>query len=196
MSIQDSRLDAGARVPTRGKSGRIFDRIDSWLKVPASRADSGSILSLDVQSLNLFRIIFGIYLAAEFFVETYPWYGDLYGPAGILPLPTLFTHATYPALQVTFPLLSVFDALRISSLVPALYAVALFGFVIGFRTRWSNAIVFVLHTYLYWRNSFIRSGADDLAHFLLLWCLFLPMNRCWSFDSALDPQLSDRPYPA
>jgi Vitamin K-dependent gamma-carboxylase len=49
---------------------------------------------------------------------------------------------------------------------------------------------------LYWRNPYLKSGAEDLAHLLLLWCVFLPMNRYWSVDSALDPQSPDRPYPA
>ena len=64
------------------------------------------------------------------------------------------------------------------------------------RTRLANALLFVLTTYLYWRNPFVLSGAEDLAHFSLLWSLFLPMNRYWSVDSALDPQPPGRSYPA
>ena len=153
-------------------------------------------MALDVQALSLFRIVFAVFLAAQFFIETYPWYTDLYGSTGILPPATLATHAGYPALRTALPALAIFDALRISNLLPVLYGLALIAFAAGFRTLLANIILFVLNTYLYWANTFVRSGADDLAHLLLLWSLFLPMSRHWSVDSALDPQPPDRSYPA
>ena len=53
----------------------------------------------------------------------------------------------------------------------------------------------LLNSYLYWRNVYVVSGAEDLARLLLIWCLFLPLNRYWSVDAALDPQSRERPYP-
>ena len=72
---------------------------------------------------------------------------------------------------------------------------SLFTFGIGYRTRLSNAVVLLLNSYLYWRNVYVVSGAEDLARLLLIWCLFLPLNRYWSVDAALDPQSRERPYP-
>src|SRR6185295_471337 len=54
---------------------------------------------------------------------------------------------------------------------------------------------FALHSYLYWRNPLITSGAENLSRLALLWCLFLPMARYWSVDAAMDPKPRDRHYP-
>src|SRR5262249_4475459 len=46
-----------------------------------------------------------------------------------------------------------------------------------------------------WRNPFAVTGAETLSRLMLLWCLFLPMNRYWALDAALDPRPRTRAYP-
>jgi hypothetical protein len=196
MSTQNLKREGPRRDAVFGYLSGFLSRISAVIRLPATKRDSGSILALDVEALSLFRILFCIYLGGDFVVNTYPWYDDLYGNAGVLPLATVAEHVNFPGLRMAVPLLAVFQTLRISDALPVLYGVALVAFAAGFRTRLANAVTFALNLFLYWRNPFIRSGADELAHLLLLWCLFLPMSRYWSLDSALDPQSSDRPYPA
>src|SRR5262249_28602399 len=109
-----------------------------------------------------------------------------------LPLAALASDADIP---VAVAISRVLEALKLPLIVPYLYPIALVAFGAGYRTRWSNAIVFVLNSTLFWRNPYILSGAEDLARLLLLWCLFLPMSRYWSVDAALDPQPRERPWP-
>ena len=178
----DHSYRGGRRSPAKPN---WFSRIVSF---PATKGDTRSILAFNVQALSLFRIVFCIYLAYNFFFNVYPWYDDFYGDAGILPMAALAGHNDFDGLAVMVPLLSFFDPLRIPGAYPVLFATTLLCFAIGYKTRLANAVLFVLTTYLYWRNPFVLSGAEDLAHFSLLWSLFLPMNRHWSVDSALDPQ--------
>jgi hypothetical protein len=158
--------------------------------------DSSRLFSTDFQSLSLFRIFFSVYLLADFFAFSWPYYKDFYTDDGVLPLSLLAANRTTSGLPVVLPLLTALETVRLPAVLPILYPAALIGLAIGYRTRWCNAIAFLLNSYLFWRNPFIRSGAEGLAHLLLLWCLFLPMNRYWSVDAALDPQPRDRPYPS
>jgi hypothetical protein len=152
-------------------------------------------ISANFQSLSLFRVVFAVVLATDFFVNDLPFFQDLYGPNGIYPLPVLAADTSRPGLAAMLPLLSALEFLKLPALFPVLYPAALLAFALGYRTRWANALSFVLHGYLFWRNPYLRAGADVLSHLLLLWCLFLPMNRYWSIDAALDPAPRDRPYP-
>jgi hypothetical protein len=196
MRTQSPKREHGGPKLSRVSFPLITYGISSLGRFSASKQDSGSVLALDVQALSAFRILFCLYLFVDFIINICPWYDDLYGAAGILPLGTLAAHDDFPGLQAVLPLVAIFQGLRISAILPALYGAALLAFAVGFRTRLANVFAFILNSYLYWRNPYLKSGAEDLAHLLLLWCLFLPMSRYWSVDSALDPQPPDRPYPA
>ena len=153
------------------------------------------LFSTDFQSLSLFRIVFSIYLLGDFFLMNAPYFGDFYTDAGFLPLSSLEANRDISGMPVIYPVLKLLEWLQLPALLPYLYPAALIGFALGYRTRWCNGIAFLLYCYLFWRNPYIRSGAESLAHLLLLWCLFLPMNRYWSVDAALDKGARNRAYP-
>jgi hypothetical protein len=158
--------------------------------------NDGTIVSRNFKALSAFRIVFSLYLFCDFLAAVYPYFDDLYGDTGVLPISALTSDHYHTGLVFILPLLKILDAILYRPLFTLLYSVALFAFAIGYRTRWSNAFVFLLNSYLYWRNPSLNSGAETLAHLLLLWCLFLPMARYWSVDAALDERPRDRPYPA
>ncbi|MEJ0071936.1 MAG: HTTM domain-containing protein [Pseudomonadota bacterium] len=158
-------------------------------------AHGNDIAAADLQSLSLFRIGFALYLLGDFIVNSWPFFDDFYGADGILPLAALAVDPRLTSIGLALPLLGLVEAAGLPTIFPILYVVALAGFGIGYRTRWSAALLFVLNSFLYWRNPLITSGAEVLAHLLLLWSLFLPMNRYWGVDAALDPAPRDRPYP-
>jgi hypothetical protein len=189
VSIAESREPVTRRISAAARYWAL--RIVNF---PASK-NSRSILALNVQALSVFRIGFSIYLGAHFFISVHPWYDDFYSDVGVLPLAALAGHDN-SGMAVVGPLLGFLDPLRTSLAFAVLYATSLFCFAVGFHTRLANAAAYVLNAYLFWRNPYVLSGADDLAHLMLLWCLFLPMNRCWSVDSALDSQPPDRSFPA
>ena len=151
-----------------------------------------SLLTTDFQSLSAFRIVFAAYLLCDYWIGIKPYFEDFFSDNGVMPLAALASNAEIP---VAIAISRVFEAIKLASILQVIYPVALLTFCVGYRTRMSNAAVLILNSYLFWRNPYILSGAEDLARLLLLWCLFLPMSRYWSVDAALDPQERDRPYP-
>jgi hypothetical protein len=158
-----------------------------WVTTAATR-----LVTPNFQSLSAFRIVLAGCLFGDYLLSIRPSLDDFYGEAGILPLSALWSD---PGLPVAALISRALDALGLSLVLPYLYPVALLTFAIGYHTRLSNALVLVFNSYLYWRNLYVVSGAEDLARLLLIWCLFLPLNRYWSIDAALDPKSRERPYP-
>jgi hypothetical protein len=147
------------------------------------------------QALSAFRILFAGYLFVHF-VNVLPYYADLYGAAGVIPLAALATdHSIYGAARLA-PLLSFLDAAGIGTILPIVFPLSLIALAAGYRTRWACGIALALDAYLYWRNPLAATGAEVLARLLLLWCLFLPINRYWCVDAALDHLPRRRDWPA
>lgn len=161
--------------------------------------DRGTIICIDLQALGLFRICFSGYLLIDFLANVLPYFSDFYTQTGVLPLSALASDSGVTG--ILLPALQQLETLRLDLVIALVYPASLIAFGIGFKTRLANAIAFAINTYLLWRNPLIKSGAEDLAHLLLLWCLFLPMDRYWSTAAALAapsplPQFSSVPFVA
>ena len=146
----------------------------------------------DLQAFALFRIVFAVYLLCDFFIGQWPYYSDFYGTAGIVPTYVLDSESFRPGLVFMLPLVRFFESARMDTVLPFAYPLAIALFGIGYRTRVAAAIAYVFNSYLFWRNPYVRSGADDLSHLLLLWCLFIPVDRFWSVDAALTKEERSR----
>ncbi|HEY3919285.1 MAG TPA: HTTM domain-containing protein [Stellaceae bacterium] len=151
-------------------------------------------LAPNLEALSFFRICFGAYLLLQY-VSFWPDYGAFYTDNGILPLATLAADHGIAGIGLMAPILNGAARIGLPATLPLLYPASLVAFILGYRTRWACALAFVFNVYLFWRNPYVTSGAEVLARLLLLWCLFLPLNRYWSIDAALDPQDRRRPYP-
>jgi hypothetical protein len=151
--------------------------------------------SPNFQALSLFRILFAGYLLVRF-ASVLPYYGAFYGADGIMPLSALASDTSIAGVASLLPLLRLLDAIGIYAIVPVAFPLALVALALGYRTRWACGIAFALDAYLFWRNPYVVSGAEILARLLLLWCLFLPINRYWSIDAALDRLPRRRAWPA
>jgi hypothetical protein len=172
-------------------------RVDRAAPAPARdapvRGGVAGLVGADWQSLSLFRIMFAVYLIGDFVANDLGYFRDFYGADGILPLAALAEVLDKTGAGPLMPLLRLAAPLATPGVFAPLYLGALLAVAVGYRTRIAGAGAFVLNGYVYWRNPQIDSGAEVLAHLLLLWCLFLPMGRYWSVDGALDPQPRDRP---
>ena len=147
------------------------------------------------QALSLFRLCLALYLLVQF-AGLLPFYSDFYSDVGILPLSVLAGDRAIAGIDSLLPLLRVAQAAGITIVLPILYPLSLLALAIDYRTRWACAFALVFNSYLFWRNPYLDSGAEILARLLLLWSLFLPLNRYWSVDAALDPAPRRRDYPA
>jgi hypothetical protein len=146
------------------------------------------------RAVSLFRIFLSLYLAIDFTVNVAPYFSELYGNEGILPISALQSDEEIWGHAYIFPVLDAIENIGLKGVFLLLYPVALLCFGIGYLTQYATIAVFVLNSYLIWRNPYLISGADKLAHLLLLWCLFLPLGRYYSIDALLDPKPKTQHY--
>jgi hypothetical protein len=173
----------------------VGTEVQSKIPVPYQRPKKQApVFERNFQALSLFRIGFAAYLLVHFCFHDLNFFNDFYTDNGILPLSALATDPL-AGVHIVVPVLYLLEAGGLNAMLPVLFPIAVIAFGIGLRTRASNATVFALSSYLFWRNPYIRNGAEYLSHLLQLWCLFLPLNRYWSIDAALDRQPRNRSYP-
>jgi Vitamin K-dependent gamma-carboxylase len=151
--------------------------------------------SPNFQALSAFRFLFAGYLLVQF-ASLLPYYDAFYGAAGILPLTALAADYRMFGVASLLPLMRLLDASGIGAIIPIALPLSLVALAAGYRTRWAGGVALALEAYLYWRNPVVATGAEVLAWLLLLWCLFLPINRYWSIDAALDRLPRRRDWPA
>ena len=85
-----------------------------------------TILATDFQSLSLFRIFFAAYLLGDFYVHV-PFFADLYGDDGILPLDVLAAEPL-AGIAVISPILHALEKIGVQAIFPILYPAALVAF--------------------------------------------------------------------
>lgn len=145
---------------------------------------------VDLQSLALFRMAFSILLLADFFFNIAPNYDAFFGAQGLLPSDLWRKRWNEPGVV---SLINLSAAPSYQLLLQILYVGAAFCFLIGYRTFPANLVLLVIYVSFYWRNPLLNSNAETLVRCFLVWCLFLPMNRYWSVDAALETQPRRRP---
>jgi hypothetical protein len=147
------------------------------------------------KALSLFRWALSIYLIGDFFSYSDCCFVDFFTSTGVSPIAALSPDVRSSTSEAAYQILKFLELVSFPTVFPFLYISALIAFGFGYRTRWVNAIIFILHTYLLERSPYIVYGADLIAHLMLLWCFFLPVNRYWSLDAALYSGQLNRPYP-
>lgn len=143
---------------------------------------------IDTRALAAFRIFLGLLLLSDLVLRS----RDLtafYTDSGVLP---------QSVLETRFPGLSHLSIHTISGaawfqavlfIVAAIFALLL---LVGYRTRVSTAISFVLLVSLHARNPVLLNAGDSLLRRLLLWGIFLPLGERWSVDSLYDEGHGER----
>jgi predicted DCC family thiol-disulfide oxidoreductase YuxK len=150
------------------------------------------LLSFDSKSLSIFRIAFAIFLACACWQDLL-FFPDWYSDDGVLPRFTLL--AGWANWTGSLSLMASNDTPIFQTVFCAIYVVALTAFAVGFRARLATIVLIVIRISIYWRNPLITSMIPHIANIFLIWCSFLPLNRYWSIDAALDPEPRDRPFP-
>lgn len=152
----------------------------------------GGLFNFDLKSLSLFRIAFSTFLFYDSSLD-FRFFKDAFTDGGVLPR-SLLLQDTSGFGRVT--VLALSDAPIFHDLFLAIYFLAIVCFCIGYRTRLATILLAVAGVSLYWRNPLLVSHVPLLRNLLLIFACFLPLNRYWSVDAALDPEPRDRRYPA
>ena len=183
-----SRTGSSARDAMSSVSPpRIREEALPSLPAPApDDAEAGlpGILSLDLRSLALFRVTFGLVILCDL-ISCIPEIGAFYTDQGIMPRDALVGKFSIPWMM-SLHLMSGGWVVQLALFLVTIAAVC--GMILGYRTRLSTFVTWVMIWSLHNRNGMILHGGDDMVRVLLFWCMFAPLNGRWSLDAALNPR--------
>jgi len=147
-----------------------------------------SVFTLDTRSLAAFRIGIACILIYEVFFQ---WkYSDVFlSPTGAVPLKALLT--THHS-QWSWSLYYISTGLWWAKTLLLLQWIFSFTLLIGYRTKLSTFISWVLLVSLHTRLPSPLQSGDVLLRLLLFWSYFLPLGQNYSIDSVLKPVLQNK----
>lgn len=146
-------------------------------------------LGLDYRSLALYRCLMGFIVIADVLYRL-PDLVNFYTDVGLVPR-SIFTSEMSMPWSFSFHL-----ANGSTGFAAAMFAIHfLFGLmlVFGYKTRWATIGAYIMTVSIHNRNWLVNNGGDDILRAILFISIFLPLNKCFSFDSALTK--NKRPLP-
>lgn len=138
-------------------------------------------LALDDRSLALYRMLMGLIVMVDVLYRL-PDLENFYTDIGLIPRNLFLNEMTLPW-SMSFHLANGsvgFQAILFS--IHFIFGLLLF---FGFKTRWAIIGSFLMTVSVHNRNWLINNGGDDILRAILFISIFLPLNRCFSVDSAL-----------
>ncbi|MEP7053378.1 MAG: hypothetical protein ABJB12_23645 [Pseudomonadota bacterium] len=139
----------------------------------------GTHFTIDVRSLGLFRILFGVVLLADLgrrWAGLSLWYVN----SGILPNHTLLWR---PPTANMFSLFFTVSNVQEAELAFVLCALVYGCFLVGYRTSWAQALALLVRVSLNSRLAVLENGGDMVMDLLCLLTLALPLGARFSFDA-------------
>jgi predicted DCC family thiol-disulfide oxidoreductase YuxK len=138
--------------------------------------------SIDVRSLGLFRILFGLLLIYDWSIR---WQNiePFYTSFGLLPI-----EAPLPKAGGDFHF-SLLDGVTSVAMVRFVFLLALLCYVCflaGYRSKLAHVLSFLFFVSFSNRNVLIRHGGDVVTLTMLMWTLFLPLGKRFSLDAVIE----------
>lgn len=134
-------------------------------------------VAIDLRALAAFRIALGVLLLVNLLMRA-RYLGVFYTDDGAFPRSTLLATHTGGNQVVTY-LPDPWGPILLFP-VAGVFALAL---LVGYRTRVATAASLVLLVLLHLRNPLVLNSGDRLLRSLLIWALFLPLDRRWAIDA-------------
>ncbi len=135
--------------------------------------------TLDIRSLGIFRVLFGLFLFCDIAIKWY-WGYEFFTDYGILPRAAM---VELTGSIENWSLHAINGSALWMHLLFILHLGLIAAFTVGFHTRWVAVAVWVLTLSLQTRNPMILSAAELLVRLCLFWTLFLPMGDWLSLDA-------------
>lgn len=146
---------------------------------------------LDVRSLSLVRIVVGLLVLFDLASRSLSLQAH-YTSAGVLPLRNFLWQP-----DLSWRIWSLYyagDSFLFALIMFGVTAAFALCLVVGFRTRLSTAVVWILLLSLHHRNILVINGGDHYIRMLLFWGFFLPWGARFSVDSVRKEQCSDQSW--
>ena len=145
-----------------------------------SKSKLTELFTVDLRSLAIMRIGIAIVLIVDL-IYRFSDISALYSDEGILPRNTYIDY--FDSWYFSIYLISGLPIVH--AFLFLLTGFVAFFFLIGYRTRLINIVLWFLVSSLHTRNQFVLTGGDTLLCLLLFWGIFLPLGAYWSFDKKL-----------
>lgn len=143
--------------------------------------------SFDDRSMALYRFLIGLIVMSD---VIYRWEDltNFYTDIGLIPRSIFINEMAMPW-SMSFHLANG----------SYLFAVVMFGLhlilglmvALGYKTRWAMLGAYLMTISVHNRNWLVNNGGDDVLRSILFLSIFLPLNRCFSLDSALRKEKTD-----
>jgi len=143
------------------------------------RGKFAEVFGADLRSLAAFRVLLGLLVLADLALRSADFHAH-YTDAGVLPRSQVIEEGLIETWEFSLYLINgepLFQALLFGA--TALAAVSM---LLGYRTRLSTIIVWVLVISVQSRNPMLLNAGDTLLRLLLFWAMFLPLGAYWSVD--------------
>ncbi|MGZ3883531.1 MAG: hypothetical protein ACXVPD_04900, partial [Bacteroidia bacterium] len=140
---------------------------------------------LDLRALALMRIGIGLVIIADLVIRAQSIVAH-YTDEGILPIHLL---KEFYNKQVYYSLHTLSGALGWQVLLFILNAITAAAMTLGYRTRLTTVLSWLLLVSLQNRDPFIQQGGDDLLRLTLFFGMFMPWGICYSLDAKRQPQI-------
>lgn len=137
------------------------------------------VFGLDTRSLALMRISLGllcVYDVLSRFSDLRAFHSD----AGALPRDAVMSHLSRVE---HFSIYMGSGAATWAGILLLIQAAAGLAFALGYRTRLSNLVLWLMVISLHVRGGILLQSGDVVMRLLLFWCLFLPVGARLSLDS-------------
>jgi predicted DCC family thiol-disulfide oxidoreductase YuxK len=138
-------------------------------------------LEIDPRTLGLGRIGLGLLLLMDL-LRRVPWLPHLYGNDGLLPNHTLLWR---PPTERQFSIFFMASWSDEAAVLFVLCFLVYFCLLIGYRTRVAHFLSFLACISLHNRIQFAENGGAVAMACLVLWSMFLPLDRRFSVDAVL-----------
>ncbi len=138
-------------------------------------------MTADLRSLGLFRICLGSVIVVDLLDRWQTLVLD-YSDFGFLPRELMIRMQDYHRLAI-FHLVN--GQIWFLNLLFAFHALVALAFVLGYRSRVTTIVLWLLTTSLQGRNDPIGYGIDVVIRISLLWSMFLPLGARFSVDRIL-----------
>lgn len=138
-------------------------------------------LSFDDRSMAFYRFLMGLIVMADV-IYRWPDLMNFYTDIGLIPRSIFVSELSMPwSFSLHLANGSYFFAVVLFLLH------FLFGLMLslGYKTRWAIVGAFIMTVSVHNRNWLVNNGGDDVLRAILFLSIFLPLNRCFSLDSAL-----------
>lgn len=134
------------------------------------------LFGIDLRSLALMRVCLSIILLLDLYVRS--WYlHDHYTQWAVLP-PYEAMHSHY-AWGVHF----INATTYFQYLLFILNAVIVLALMVGYHTRISSVLAWIMLVSLHNRNPYLLNAGDDMLRLFVFWGMFLPLGARYSIDS-------------